>query len=162
MVQIDMSGIEARDDYAEVPRGIYTVESEDYSVFENSDESKHPGAESWSLHLRIQDGPYEDKVVFGRIGLPCQECVENGGAVEGHADENYVPYDLFNVLRATIGQHDWTEDDIASGAIDITADDLVGLKFRVRYAKQKKSDYMQVKKYMPLKEGDGADSELLP
>lgn len=163
MVQIDMSGIEARDDaYAEVPRGVYVVESEDYSVFENSDQSKHPGAESWSLHLRIQEGPFEDKVIFGRIGLPCQECIEAGEPVDGHGEDNYVPYDLFNVLRATIGQHDWTAEDISSGAIDVSADDLVSLKFRVRYGKQKNSDYMQVKKYMPLKDGSTEDSELLP
>jgi len=162
MVKVDLSDIEARDGGTEVPRGVYTVESEDYSTFENSDASKHPGAEAWSLHLRIQEGDQEDKVVFGRIALPCQDCVEAGEPVDGHADKNYVPYDLFNLLRATLGQHPFTEEMIESGEIDVDADDhLVGLKFRVRYGKQKNSEYMQVKKYLPLKEGS-EDSDLLP
>lgn len=164
MVKVDMSGIEPRDgDGEEVPKGIYVVEVTDYSVFPVSENGNHPGADAWSLHQQIQDDPnFEGRMTFGRIQLPCQECAEAGENVDGHEGDNYTPYALFNLLRATIGQHDWTEEDISKGAIDVDADDLVGLRYRVRWGKQKNSDYMGTKKFLPLKDGEEADSDLLP
>lgn len=171
MVKIDMTQLAKDSDgevsYKEVTRGKYNVESVDYSVFETKDTSNHPETEYWSIHWEIfDDEEFDGKYVFGTVMLPCMECMEAGELVEGHqadkkGNENYPTYTLFNILRATVGQHKWTMEDIEKGAIDVKAEDLMGLKLRVRYGKQKGSDYMEIKSYMPLGEGDG-DDNLLP
>lgn len=167
MVRVDVSKAAEGGDYKDVKRGKYLVESDDYSVFEHSEESKHPDSSFWSLHWNIEkdpqhDGEFEGQKVFGRVALPCDVCAEEGDTADGHADEDYEPYDLYNILRATLGQHRFTEEDLQSGEIDVEPEDLLGLRCWVQYSKQKGSDYMQIKKYRPLDDDSDEDRDLLP
>lgn len=163
MVRVDISGVESKGNYKDVTRGIYVVESDDYSIFEHSESAQHPDSPFWSIHWRIDDeSEFDGKYVFGRVAIPCLECIEAGGQAEGHGDKQYEMYDLVNILSATMGQHKFTKEALAA-EIEVEPEDLLGLRCRVRYGKQSKnSDYMTIKKYMPEKSDDNGDSSLLP
>lgn len=166
MVKVDISGIEGGKYFKDPTRGNYNVESVDYSTFQTSEDSNHPNTDYWSIHWMIQDNEeFEGQYIFDSVMLPCIDCLEAGELVDGHrADKkgntNYPLFGLYNILRATIGQHKWSDEELDKGQLEIEAEDLMGLKVKVRYGKQKNSDFMNIKKYMPI--DDGEDDDLLP
>lgn len=156
MIRVNLSEYEHRE-FSDVPRGRYNVKSEEVRVFQTSENSKHPKADMWSIELRIQDEEQENQPIFDNVLIPCNVCAEHPeGQAEGHEDKDFPLYTLFAILENTIGQHKWTEEDIQSGDIDVEPEDLEGLYLRVRYGKQKNSDYMEVKGYMPWRDEDEA------
>lgn len=128
------------EEFSDVPAGEYHIVVSDYEIRKTSEDSKHPENEYWNLELTIQDGEYENRKLWTNVMLP-----------------PYIPYDLYNILRAC----GWSEAELKSDEMEIDVeDDILGKEFIVRWGKQKNSDYMEVKRYKSL--DDGADNNLLP
>jgi len=105
-------------------------------IEQNKESAKHPGNDYWRLTLQVQDGPDEGETTKTNVMLP-----------------PYVPYDLKNILRATVGQHSWSEEDIKKGEFDVEMDDLVdnNLEFIATIAPQRNNkDFKNVGNYRPV------------
>lgn len=105
MVRINFAEIE---EFSSLPTGKYHVRVTDGDVKEHGDEAKHPGNEYWNLQITVQDGPQEGKTDYVMLTLP-----------------PYEPFTLVNLLRATVGQHPWSDEEVRQGDFEVTIDDIV-------------------------------------
>lgn len=143
MVKIDFSKVEGP---SKLPRGKYHFMISDGSVKETSETSKYPGSDFWSLELTVQDGPQEGRKEFTSVMLP-----------------PYEPFTLVGILRATVGQHEWTDEDVQSGEFDVELDDLLELEFVAKVRPQKDNeDFNNVYGYAPYDPDTWEHSDLLP
>lgn len=139
MVRVNFAEIESID---QLPRDTYHFMITDIDLDETGEDSKHPGTDYWKAELTVQSGPLQGRKEFISIMLP-----------------PYELYTLAGILRATVGQHDWTEEDVESGEADVEMDDLLNLEFTAKVKPQKKNkDFNQVSNFKPV---DDTDS-LLP
>jgi hypothetical protein len=144
MVKVNFAEVE---EYKPLPRGTYRFAVTDTDIKQNGESSQHPGNDYWALELTVQDGPQEGKTQFTNCMLP-----------------PYTPYDLVGILRATVGQHDLTEEEINAGEADVELEDLEGLEFIANVAPQKNNpDFNNVSRYRAVPDdwepagGDGSD-----
>lgn len=143
MVKVNFSDIK---EFEQLPPGKYHFIIEEGEVQETGEESKHPGNDFWRLTLTVQDGEYAGQHEWVSVMLP-----------------PYELYTLFGILRATIGQHEWTEEDLKSGDVDVELDDLIGLEFVARVKPQKgNSDFNNVSRFQAFDPDEWADADLLP
>jgi hypothetical protein len=124
-------------EYTPLGRGTYHFAITDGIVDEHGDEAQYPGNDFWKLELTVQDGPMEGKTQSLTVTLP-----------------PYEPFTLANILRATVGQHEWTEEELKEGEYDVEMDHLVRednpLEFIANVAPQKgNSDYNNVSRIRP-------------
>lgn len=142
MVKINLGEIP---DFENLPKGIYHFLVSEVNVDETSADSKHPGAVKWNVELTVQDGELEGRKEFLNIMF-----------------DPYVPYALPQLLRATVGQHKWSEEDLQDGDIDVEAEDLLDLEFVANVRPNKKNkDFNDVVKMRPY-DPDEWDTDLLP
>ena len=143
MVRINFAEVE---DSPQLPAGKYHFAITDGEVRETSDTSKHPGNDFWSLELTVQDGEQQGRKQYMSIMLP--------------------PYEVFTLarlMRVTVGQHEFTEDQLASGEFDVELDDLMGLEFVASVRPQKgNTDYNEVRNLKAFDPEDWEDADLLP
>jgi hypothetical protein len=144
MVKVNFADIQESND---LPiGGPYHVQITDGDIGEHGDEAKHPGNEFWRVEITVQDGPLEGKSATVLITLP-----------------PYEPFTLANILRASVGQHEFTEEQLRDGDFDVSLDDLVdnNLEMLVKVNKRKGSDYVNYRfsPYDP-ETWDPGDSEL--
>lgn len=141
MVRVNFSEVE---EFQPLPDGKgYHFRITDVDVDQNKDTAKHPGNDFWKLTATVQKGEQEGKTHILNVMLP-----------------PYEPYMLVNILRATVGQHEWSEEDVKSGEIDIDLDDMLDLEFLGDVRPQKNnSDYKEVRRIRPLDDAstDGDD-----
>jgi hypothetical protein len=146
MVKVNFAEVE---EYKPLERGTYRFVVTDTEVDQNKESAQHPGNDFWKLTLTVQDGPKEGKTQVANCMLP-----------------PYTPYDLVGILRATVGQHRFTEDEINSGEADVELEDLDELEFIANVAPQKdNSDYNNVSRYRAVPddwEPAGGDDANLP
>lgn len=161
MPKVDLSGYEEKD-FEALPKGEYTFEIEQVHQFETGDNSKHPGADIWSVELKVIEGDYENRREFDNVLIPCELCEEarenNEDIPDGHDEEQYPLYTLFSILNVTNDQHDF---DLSQPNFDIYPDMLEGLKLKARIGKQKNSDYNEVKNYKRL-DAETQEPDLTP
>lgn len=142
MVRINFAEIE---DYKPLPadKG-YHFRVTDGDIDQHGDNAKHPGNDFWKLTLTVQDGEQEGGTQPLTITLP-----------------PYEPFTLVNILRATVGQHEWSEEEVQNGEFEVELDDLVDLEFLADVRPQKNnSDYMEVRRIRPLDEASSEDNDL--
>lgn len=143
MVKVNFSDVE---DFQPLPKGKYHFVVSDGEVKETTESSKHPGVDYWRLELTVQDGEYEGRNEWTNIMLP-----------------PYELFGLYGLLRATIGQHDFTEEDLEGGDVDVELDDLIGLEFVANVKPQKDNpDFNNVGRMQPYDPENWADTDLLP
>ena len=144
MVRINFAEIEG---FEQLPRGKYHFAITDYEVKEHGENSKHPGHEYWWLTLTVQDGDQEGKTQTLMVTLP----------------PHYEPFTLVNILRATVGQHNWSEEEVAEGEVDVDIEDLDGLEFVASVRPQKgNSDFNEVRSIAPFDPDTWEHANLLP
>lgn len=163
MPRVDLSGYEEKD-FENLPKGEYNFEIEQVHQFDIGEDGKHPGADIWSVELKVIDeGEYENRREFDNVLVPCEECEkarENNEPIpDGHDEEQYPLYTLFQILTVTNEQHSF---DLSSPELDIYPDMLEGLKLRARVGKQKKTDYNEIKRYKRIGEDDNSAPDLTP
>lgn len=143
MVRVNFAGIEESE---KLPRGKYHFAVTDGEVKETSEDSKHPGNDYWNLELTVQDGDHQGRKHWLSIMLP--------------------PYEVFtlaSVLRATVGQHEFTEKQLADGDFDVELDDLIGLEFVATVRPQKKNpDFNETRSIKAFDPEEWEDADLLP
>lgn len=140
MVRINFADVE---EFEKLPKGRYNFTVSEYEVKEHGENSKHPGNDYWWLTLTVMDGEKQGKTQTMMITLP-----------------PYEPYALVGILRATVGQHEWTEEQVEAGEIDVEVDDLEGLEFSAQVQPQKDNpDFNNVRGFRPTQE---TDDSLLP
>jgi hypothetical protein len=143
MVRINFAEIE---EYEKLPKGKYHFAITDLEVDEHGESAKHPGNEYWRATLTVQSGELQGKTQNLMITLP-----------------PYEPFTLVGILRATVGQHEWTEEQVKEGDLDVDIDDLEGLEFVASVRPQKNnSDFNEVRGIQPYDSEDWADADLLP
>jgi hypothetical protein len=143
MVRVNFADIE---DSPQLPRGKYHFAITDGEVKETKADSKHPGNDYWSLETTVQDGEQEGRKQYLSVMLP--------------------PYEVFTlaaILRATIGQHEFTEEQLESGDFDVELDDLMGLEYVASVRPQKNNpEFNEVRSFKPFDPEDWADADMLP
>jgi len=141
MVRVNFAEVE---EFQPLPDGKgYHFRITDADVDQHKDTAKHPGNDFWKLTLTVQNGEQQNKTQPLMVTLP-----------------PYEPFTLVSILRATIGQHDWSEEDVKTGEIDVDIDDLVDLEFLADVRPQKNNpDYKEVRRIRPLDDAstDGDD-----
>lgn len=143
MVKINFAEVEG---FTQLEKGKYHFAVTDGEVKETSPESKHPEVDFWNLELTVQDGPKEGEKEFMNIMLP-----------------PYEPFTLVSLLRATVGQHDWTDEDVQNGEFEVELDDLLGLEFVANVAPQKgNEDYNNVSRIKPYDPDKWEYADVLP
>lgn len=143
MVKVNFSDVK---DFQQLPKGKYHFLVEEGEVQETSDTSKHPGVDYWRLTLTVQDGEYQGQHEWVSVMLP-----------------PYELFTLFGILRATIGQHEWTEEELRAGDVDVELDNLIGLEFVASVKPQKDNpDFNNVGSFRAYDPDAWADSDLLP
>lgn len=152
MVKINFADIEEQE---KLPKGRYHFAVTDVDLKEGT--AKKPEAEWWNAEATVQDGEFEGRKEFLFIGLPAYN-------EDGTVDEkrHYEPFTLVQLLRATVGQHDWTAEEVEDGEADIEMDDLIGLEFIGNVRPQKNNpDFNQVgiKRFDP---DEWSTNDLLP
>jgi len=126
-VKINFGEVE---EYKPLEPGKYHLAVTDVEVKEHGENSKHPGHEYWMLTLTVQDGPQEGKTQNLMVTLP----------------PHYEPFTLVNVLRATVGQHEWTDQQVKDGEVEVDVENLEGLEFVATVRRQKNnSDFNEVR-----------------
>jgi hypothetical protein len=105
MVKVNFADIE---EFSNLPGGKYHVRVTNGEVKEHGDEAKHPGNEYWNIEITVQDGELEGRTDYVMLTLP-----------------PYTPYTLANLLRATVGQHRFTEAELDDGDFDVEIDDII-------------------------------------
>lgn len=143
MVRVNFAEVES---FEKLDAGTYHFAITDLDVDETGEESKHPGTDFWKAELTVQDGPLQGRKEFLSIMLP-----------------PYELYTLVGILRATVGQHEWTEEEVEQGEVDVEMDDLMGLEFIAKVKPQKKNpDFNQVSNFKPYDPESWEESDLLP
>lgn len=143
MVRVNFAEIE---DYKPLEPGKYHFAVTDGEVKETGPDKKHPGVDYWFIELTVQDGPNQGKKQSLPVMLP-----------------PYEPYALVNILRATVGQHKWSEEEVQDGEFDVELDDLLELEFVAKVQPQKgNSDFNEVKSIRPFDAESWTDADLLP
>jgi len=144
MVRIAMSDLESGS--LQLPAGRYHFAITDIDLKEGTE--KQPDSTAWSLELTVQDGEQEGRKEFVWLGLP----------------PHYEPYALKPILKATVGQHKWNDDEVESGDIDIEMDDLMDLEFIATVKPQKKNkDFNDIRNFQPYDPDEwDSDENLLP
>lgn len=144
MVRVNFSDIE--ESGGQLARGKYHFAVTDGEIKETSDSSKHPGSDFWSIELTVQDGDQQGRKQFLPVMLP--------------------PYEVFTlaaILRATVGQHEFTKDQLDSGDFEVELDDLIGLEFVANVRPQKSnSDFNEVRNIKEFDPENWADADMLP
>lgn len=143
MVRVNFAEIE---DSGKLDPGKYHFAITDGDVKEGTE--KEPDSQAWNLELTVQDGEKEGRKEFVWIGHP----------------PHYVPYALKPILKATVGQHKWSKDEVEEGEIDVELDDLMGLEFIATVRTQKKNpDFNDVRNFQPYDSDEwDSDENLLP
>lgn len=139
MVRVNFADVPEQE---KLPPGTYHFAITDLELKETADDAKHPNNDYWNAELTVQSGELQGRKEFVAIMLP--------------------PYDLFTlvgILRATVGQHEWTEEDVEAGEADVEMDDLLNLEFIGKVSPQKKSPEFNQVKFKPITEDD---AEMLP
>jgi len=121
MVKINFAEVE---EFQRLPKGRYHFAVSDYEIKELGEDSKAPGKDYWRLELTVQDGAYADRTEHTNVFLP----------------PDYDPKYLAAILRSTVGQHDWSEEELKNGEFDVDAEDLLTLEFIAEVSPQKGSD----------------------
>ena len=130
MVKVDFSKIEGPQ---QLPKGPYHFRITDGEVKETGDHTDHPGSDFWGIELTVQDGENEGRTQSMSVMLP-----------------PYEPFTLAAIMRATVGQHEYTEKQVDDGEIDVELDDLMDLEFVANVRPQKKNDeYNEVRRIRP-------------
>lgn len=147
MVKINMGEVQ---DFGQLDRGTYHFAITEVDPDnETSDSSKHPGTQYWRATLTVQDGPKKGQNEWTTIMLP-----------------PYEPTTLKSILKATVGQHDWSLEDINEGEIEIDLDDpsfLLQLEFVANVRPQKDNkDFNNVSRFREVPEDWGDEDSLLP
>jgi len=133
-------------DFSKLEQGKYHFAVTDVDLKEGTE--KEPDSEAWNVELTVQDGEKEGQKEFVWIGLP----------------PHYEPYALKPILKATVGQHNFTLEEVESGEIDVEMDDLLGLEFVATVKPNKKnSDFNDLRNYEPYDSDEwDSDENLLP
>lgn len=143
MVRVNFSEVESFD---KLEPGTYHFAITDLEVKETAEDSKFPGNDFWNAELTVQDGPLKGRKEFMAIMLP-----------------PYELYTLVGILRATVGQHEWSEEDVDAGEADVEMDDLLNLEFIAKVKPQKKNpDFNQVSNFKPYDPDNWEESDMLP
>lgn len=139
MVRVNFAEVES---FEKLPADTYHFAITDLDVDETGEDSKFPGTDYWKAELTVQSGPLEGRKEWLSIMLP-----------------PYELYTLAGILRATVGQHEWSEEDVESGEADVEMDDLLNLEFMARVKPQKKNpDFNQVSNFKPVDD----EADMLP
>ena len=143
MVRINFAEVS---DFSKLDPGKYHFAVTDIDLKEGTE--KEPESTAWSLELTVQDGEKEGQKEFVWIGLP----------------PHYEPYALKPILKATVGQHDWSKEDVESGEIDVEMDDLLNLEFIATVRTQKKNpEFNDVRNFEPYDSDEwDSDENMLP
>ena len=143
MVRINFAEVE---DFSSLPYGNYHILVSDVDVKQHGDEAKHPGNDYWNIEVTVQDGELEDRKDFIMFTLP-----------------PYKPFQLVNLLRATVGQHEWSEEEVDSGEFDVEVDDILNLEAILKVAHNKKNPDFPNYRFLPYNEEEWkGDASLLP
>lgn len=146
MVRVNFAEVEP---FEQLPKGRYHVIVTDGEVNQTSETSEHPDNDYWRVAYTVQDGPKKGKREWDNLMLP-----------------PYTPYGLFNLLRATVGQHPWSEEDLDGEAdVDVELDDLIDLELVISVRPQRGNDeYNEVSRYYPYdpEEWETEEDDLLP
>ena len=144
MVRINFAEIE---DSPQLPTGKYHFAITDGEIKETSDTSKFPGEDYWSVELTVQDGEQQGRKQYIPLMLP----------------PKYEPFSLARILRVTVGQHEYTEEQLDNGEFDVELDDLMGLEFVASVRPQKNNkDFNEVRNIKAFDPEDWEDADLLP
>lgn len=143
MVRVNFAEVE---DFKPLPAGKgYHMRITDADVDQHGDNAKHPGNDFWKLTLTVQGGEQEGQTQPLMVTLP-----------------PYEPFTLVAIMRATVGQHKWSDEDVQNGEIDVELDDLVDLEFLCDVRPQRNNpDFNDVRRIRHL-DDDGTDSSDLP
>ena len=143
MVRVNFSDVGTS---TQLPRGKYHFAVTDGEVRETKESSKHPGSDFWSLECTVQTGEQQGRKQYLSVMLP--------------------PYQVFTLaalLRATVGQHEFTEEQLNAGDFDVELDDLVGLEFVATVRPQKSNpEYNEMRNIKAYNPDDWAEEDLLP
>lgn len=143
MVKVNFAEVE---DFKPLASGKYHFRVTDAEVRQTKEDAKHPDVDFWWLELTVQDGEQQGKTQNLPVMLP-----------------PYELYTLVGILRATVGQHKWTDEEVQEGEADVELDDLLDLEFIAKVKPQKgNSDFNQVSNFAPYDEESWADADLLP
>lgn len=142
-VRVNFADIE---EFKPLEKGKYHFAITDIEVKETSADSKHPETDYWWAELTVQDGPAQGRTQRLAIMLP-----------------PYELYTLAAILRATVGQHEWTEEQVAEGEADVEMEDLEGLHFVATVKPQKgNADFNNVSRIEPYDPETWEESSILP
>jgi hypothetical protein len=149
MVKVNFAEIK---DFEPLPVGRYHFMVTDVDSGETGEDSKKPGSPYWTAQCTVQDGPHQGRTQNVWIGLP----------------PNYEPFGMVNILRVSVGQHQWSEEELKQGEFDVEMDDLLNLEFVgvVRKQRKSKEGYTEIGRMEPFDadtwEPESEEDSLLP
>ena len=141
MVKVNFADIEEQ---AKLPKGKYHFAVTDIDLREGT--NKKPDSEWWNIEVTVQDGEMEGRKEFLFCGLP----------------PHYEPFTMVQLLRASVGQHDWTEEEVRDGELDVDMDDLIDLEFIWSVRPQKGNEDFNQVRISPYDPDEWSTNDLLP
>lgn len=142
MVKVNFAEIE---EFQKLPSGKYHFAVTDVDLGEGTE--KEPESEYWSIKCTVQDGELQGRTESLWCGLP----------------PHYEPFTLAQLLRATVGQHEWTKEQLEDGEFEVEMDDIIGLEFIGVVKPSKRNKEFNQVRIEPYDEDEwDSDENLLP
>lgn len=147
MVKVNFSEVE---DFKKLDAGRYHFAVTDIDLKEGT--QNKPEAEWWSIECTVQDGENQGAKEWLFAGLPNED-----------PDKHYDPITIAQLLRATVGQHEWTSEQLDEGEFEVEMDDLLDLEFVGLVSAQKKNPQFNQVRIEPYDSDEwDSDENLLP
>ena len=147
MVKVNFADV---GDFEKLESGKYHFAVTDIDLKEGTE--KKPNSEWWNIEITVQDGEKKGQKEWLFAGLPSED-----------PDSHYDPITIVQLLKATVGQHDWSKEDLESGEFEVEMDDLMGLEFIGTVKPQKRNKEFNQVRISPFDPDEwDSDENLLP